>query len=187
MLKSNMMNVPNFLTLMRLALLPFMVVLFFLPFEWAAWTTLVLYVLGAITDWLDGWIARKFNEITDFGTMLDPISDKIFVVTVMLMLVATDRINGIMVLAVVLIIIREFAVSGLREFLGPKGISVPVSKLAKWKTAVQMAALALLIVSPFNMPAAVLGNMALLVATGLTLLTGWDYLKAGLDHIKKIA
>ena len=181
-----MNNLPNILTLSRLALLPFMVVLFFIPFEWAAWTCLTLYIIGAATDGLDGWIARRWNQISEFGTMIDPISDKIFVVTVMLMLVATDRIQGLMVLSVVIIIVREFAVSGLREFLGPRGVSLPVSKLAKWKTALQMIALGVLIVGPYVTFGTTAGNLLLLGATALTLITGWEYLKTGLAHIRKI-
>lgn len=181
-----MLNLPNILTLSRLALLPFMVVLFFLPFEWAAWTCLALYILGAASDGLDGWIARRWGQITEFGTMIDPISDKIFVVTVMLMLVATDRIQGMMVLTVVIIIVREFAVSGLREFLGPRGVALPVSKLAKWKTALQMIALGLLIVGPYVALGMIAGNLLLLGATALTVATGWTYLKTGLAHIGKM-
>ena len=180
------MNLPNILSLSRLALLPFMVALFFVPFEWAAWTCLTLYIIGSITDGLDGWIARRWNQISEFGTMIDPISDKIFVVTVMLMLVATDRISGVMVLAVVIIIVREFMVSGLREFLGPRGVALPVSPLAKWKTALQMIALGLLIVGPYVTLTLIAGNIMLLGATVLTLMTGWEYLKTGLAHIRKI-
>jgi cardiolipin synthase (CMP-forming) len=185
MVKCAMLNLPNILTLFRLALLPFMIALFFMPWEWAAWTCLALYVMGAASDGLDGWIARRFGKITAFGTMLDPVSDKIFVATIMLMLVASGRIEGVWVLLVVAIIIREFAVSGLREFMGPRGIQVPVTNLAKWKTAVQMAALGLLIVAPYIPGGPLSGLAALTAATALTLFTGWGYLKAGLDHIGK--
>ena len=100
----------------------------------------MLYIIGAATDWLDGWVARRYNQISEFGKFMDPISDKIFVVTVLMMLVATHRIEHFLVLAVIIILIREFLVSGIREFLGPKGISLPVTPLAKWKTAAQMTA-----------------------------------------------
>ncbi len=179
-------NIPNILTLARLALLPPMIVLFFLPLEWAAWICLGLYVVGAVTDFLDGWIARRFNMTSEFGAMMDPISDKIFVVTIMLMLIAVGRIEGLMVLSVVIIIIREFTVSGLREYLGPKGITLPVTNLAKWKTALQMGALGFLIIGPYLFWAYILGSAALIGAALLTLITGWIYLKAGLDHIRQI-
>ena len=93
-----MWTIPNILTVARLALLPVMIALFFLPFSWAAWTCLGLYALGSISDFLDGWIARRYNQHSEFGAMMDPISDKIFVVTIMLMLVAVGRIDGLMVL-----------------------------------------------------------------------------------------
>lgn len=180
-------NIPNILTIARLILLLPMITLFFMPFHWAAWTCLGLYAFGAITDFLDGWIARKFSMQSEFGAMMDPISDKIFVVTIMLMLVATGRIDGLMVLSVVVIIVREFTVSGLREYLGPKSVKMPVTPLAKWKTALQMLALGLLIIGPVNLWALWLGNLALLGAAGLTVYTGWKYLKTGLDHLKKKA
>lgn len=178
-------NFATKLTLARLALLPVLVLLFFIPAAWAAWTVLGLYVVGAVTDWLDGWVARRFNQVSDLGRFLDPIADKIFVATVLLMLIATDRIEGIWVLAVVIILIREFAVAGLREFLGPKGVTVPVSALAKGKTAVQMIATGILIVAPYINPlVSLLGLLGLVAAAALTAKTGWDYLKAALVHFK---
>lgn len=179
-----MLNVPTMLTLFRLALLPFIILLFFIPAGWAAWTCLVLYVIGAVTDWLDGWIARKWNLVSELGTFLDPISDKIFVVTVLLMLVAVDRITGIWVIAVIIILMREFVVAGLREFLGPKGVKLPVTKLAKWKTATQMTAIPVLIVAPF-VPYAIVPGLALLTAAAvLTVMTGWHYLQSSFAHMK---
>ncbi|MEZ5815071.1 MAG: CDP-diacylglycerol--glycerol-3-phosphate 3-phosphatidyltransferase [Alphaproteobacteria bacterium] len=179
-------TIPNILTLGRMALLPVMIALFFLPMEWAAWTCLGLYAIGAVTDFLDGWIARRFNQQSEFGAMIDPISDKVFVVTIMLMLVAAGRIDGLMVLSVVVIIVREFIVSGLREYLGPKGVKLPVTNLAKWKTTLQMAALGFLIVGPYMFLATLIGNIALAGAAVLTLITGWGYLQAGMDVIRKM-
>jgi cardiolipin synthase len=178
-------NLANTLTLLRLALLPLMVALFYIPFEWAAWTCLVLYAIGAMTDLLDGWIARKYNQITEFGTFLDPISDKIFVVTTLLMLVAVDRIEHLWVMNVVIIIIREFVVSGMREYLGPKEIKLPVTNLAKWKTALQMLATGILIVGSYVWGGQMIGQLLLTGASALTVVTGWVYLKAGLDHMRK--
>jgi cardiolipin synthase (CMP-forming) len=182
-----MFNTANILTLSRLALLPLIVLLLFMPWAWAAWAALILYIIGAVTDYFDGWVARRYNQITEFGTFLDPIADKIYVAALLLMLVATDRIDGIWVILVVIILIREFMVSGLREYLGPKGIKVPVSKLAKWKTAVQMIATGFLIIGPFVSGGLVTGAILLLAATALTCVTGWDYLKTGLAHMKEIA
>lgn len=180
-----MLNLPNMLSLLRLALLPFMIALFLLPFEWAAWTCFTLYVIGALTDFLDGWIARTFNQTSEFGAFIDPVADKMFVVTILLMLVATGRVEGVYVLAVVIIILREFLVSGLREYLGPRNIKLPVTKLAKWKTAAQMAALGVLIVAPYVFLGSVIGLLLLLAASGLTIITGWLYLKTGLEHMKR--
>lgn len=180
-----MNNLANILTVLRLLLLPFIIILLFLPFEWAAWFCLILYIIGAVTDWLDGWVARKFNQVTPFGRFLDPIADKIFVVTMLLMLVAVDRITGVMVLAVIVILVREFLVSGLREFLGPKNITVHVTQLAKWKTAVQMAATACLIVGPYHIALDATGQIALGLAAAMTAYTGWQYLQAGMKHINE--
>ena len=108
-----MKNLANILTLTRLALLPFIIVLFFLPFEWAAWLCLGLYVVGAVTDFLDGWVARTFNQISEFGKFMDPIADKIFVSTILLLLIGSDRIEGPYIVAVIIILAREFLVSGL--------------------------------------------------------------------------
>ena len=179
-----MNNIANILSLARLALLPFIIVLFFLPFEWAAWACLALYTVGALTDFVDGWAARKFNQVTEFGKFIDPISDKIFVVTILMMLIAVDRITGVFVLAVIIILTREFLVAGLREFLGPKDVKLPVIKLAKWKTAIQMVATGLLIIGPFNAHADLLGLAGLCIAAAITAYTGWIYLKTALRHIQ---
>ena len=160
------------------------ILLFYIPFEWAAWVCLALYAIGAITDFVDGWIARKFNQVTPFGTFLDPISDKVFVVTMLLMLVSVDRIDGIGVVAVVIILTREFMVSGMREFLGPKNIKLPVTKLAKWKTTIQMVATGILVVGPFLPFGTLIGQTGLLCAATLTVITGWTYLKTGFAHMK---
>lgn len=179
-----MNNFANILTIARLALLPVIIVLFYIPFEWAAWTCLALYTIGALTDFLDGWVARKFNQITPFGKFLDPISDKIFVVTMLLMLVSVDRITGIWAVAVVIILTREFMVSGMREFLGPKNIKLPVTNLAKWKTTIQMVATGILVVGPYVPLGTFIGQIGLLCAAGLTVMTGWTYLKTGFAHMK---
>lgn len=176
------LNLATILSLARLALLPLIVPLFFLPFAWAAWTCLALYVVGALTDFADGWVARRFGQVTEFGKFIDPVSDKIFVVTILLMLVATDRIAGIFVIAAVVILVREFVVSGLREFLGAKAATLPVTRLAKWKTAIQMAACGLLIIAPVDIYAELAGLSGLCVAAAITAWTGWLYLQKALPH-----
>lgn len=180
-----MMNLPNILTLFRLGLLPFIVLLLFIPTSWAAAVALTLYIIGSITDYLDGYIARKYNQVTEFGTFMDPISDKIYVATILLMLVATGRVWGIWVVFVIAIFIREFIISGLREYLGPKDVKVPVSDLAKWKTAVQMIATGLLIIGPHITGGVFIGITALIAAAALTVYTGWDYLKVGYEYMQE--
>ncbi|MCC6598504.1 MAG: CDP-diacylglycerol--glycerol-3-phosphate 3-phosphatidyltransferase [Alphaproteobacteria bacterium] len=181
-----MFSLPDFLSLLRLALLPFMVPLFLIPMEWAAWACLALYVIGALTDFLDGWLARRLNQTSEFGAFIDPLSDKIFVVTTMLMLVSIDRVSGYYVMAVAVILIREFVVSGLREYMGQRDLKLPVTQLAKWKTAAQMLALGVLIVAPYIFYGQAIGLGLLLAAAALTAVTGWHYLKTVLDHMRKI-
>lgn len=181
-----MTNFANTLTLARLALLPFIILLLFIPAKWAAWSVLTLYIVGAVTDWLDGWVARRFNQMSDFGRFLDPIADKIFVITILLMLIAIDRVGGIFTLAVIIILVREFAVAGLREFLGPKNVVLPVTKLAKWKTAVQMLATGVLIIAPYIPLGELIGLAGLCVAAVLTVMTGWIYLKSAWVHIADV-
>ena len=178
-----MNNIANILTVTRLALLPFIIALLYAHSAWAAWTVLVLYIIGALTDWLDGWVARRYDQISDFGKFMDPVSDKIFVVTLLMMLVATHRIEHFLVLAVIIILVREFLVSGIREFLAPKGISLPVTKLAKWKTATQMIATGLLIIGPAYPLADLTGGILLCAAAALTVITGWDYLKTAWRYL----
>ncbi len=182
-----MWNLANILTVSRLVILPVVVLLMFIPQSWAAAVCLTFYIAGAVTDWLDGWVARKYDQITEFGTFLDPIADKIYVVTIMLMLVATERITGVFVLLVIVILAREFMVSGLREYLGPKNVKLPVSALAKWKTAVQMIATGILIVAPYITGGTIIGILALTGAAVLTVITGWEYLKTGLEHMDEMS
>ncbi len=187
-----MKNLPNIITVSRLASLPFLLLLMFVPTPWAAWSALTLYTLGCITDWFDGYLARKMKIESAFGKFLDPIADKIFVITVILCLVATNKLEGIWIIPPLLIITREFLISGLREFLGPKNISVPVSKLAKYKTGFQMTSLGFLIMGPYgdatlawtHISTLTWGHMIITVAALLTIQTGWDYLKVGFQHLR---
>lgn len=176
-------NLANILTVTRVLLLPFILVLLIMPWAWAAWLCLTLYVIAAITDFLDGWVARRFNQVTAFGRFLDPIADKIFVVSILVMLVAVDRVTGLSVLAIIAILVREFTVAGLREFLGPKQVTVHVTALAKWKTTVQMLATGFLIVASQGFALALTGEILLWAATAMTLITGWQYMQAGMKHI----
>ena len=180
-------NIANTLTLLRMLMLPLMVLFFYL--EDAHGSVVVFlcfftFAFAAITDFFDGYYARKLNQISEFGTFLDPISDKVFVSVLLIMLVAFDRITGLWVILVMLIFAREFLVSGIREYLGPKNIQVPVSNLAKIKTTVQMVSVGFLILGSYSPYAQELGLLMLLLATILTLITGMSYLSTGLKHMK---
>jgi cardiolipin synthase len=181
-------NLPNILTISRMLTLPVIVGFMYYEYSasqvWAAWVAFGLYVLSAITDFLDGYFARSMNLVTDFGKFLDPISDKIFVATIMIALVGFGKLPDLWIIAPMVIMIREFLVSGIREFLGPKEIKLPVTKLAKWKTTVQMIATGLLVIGSVSPLVMISGRLGLVIAAILTVITGWGYLKAGLKHIQ---
>ncbi|MFN3700188.1 MAG: CDP-diacylglycerol--glycerol-3-phosphate 3-phosphatidyltransferase [Alphaproteobacteria bacterium] len=176
-----MYTIPNILTLSRLALLP---VLIALLYAGAAWGALIIYIFAAITDFLDGYLARAMNSVSAFGTFLDPISDKIFVAVLLVVLVDTGALSGIWCIPVLVILAREFTVAGLREFLGSKDVQIPVTKLAKWKTTLQMLSLGLLIIGPAFTLALYGGQIALLAAAAITAHTGWLYLKSAWPHLQ---
>ena len=140
-----MLTLPNILTTIRLIAAP-MVALMFLYFSrpYADWAALILFVGAALTDWLDGFLARAWKQESKLGRMLDPIADKAMVVIALLVLTGIFGLNPFILLPAVVIIFREIFVSGLREFMGDIAISLDVTKLAKWKTTVQMLAIALL-------------------------------------------
>ena len=179
-------TLPNLLTLARIAAIPPAIALFFVPAGWADWTLLGLFGAAAVTDWLDGYLARLRAEESPFGRFLDPIADKLLVLALLFMLAATARLPGLSVVPAVVILLREVLISGLREFLAGLSVTLPVSRLAKYKTAVQMAAIALLIIGRHGTPAWPLdqmGAVALWLAGLLTVLSGWDYLAVGCRHL----
>ncbi|MDT9012265.1 MAG: CDP-diacylglycerol--glycerol-3-phosphate 3-phosphatidyltransferase [Pseudomonadota bacterium] len=196
-----MWTLPNILTLSRIAALPLLAFLLWWP-EWRVGYGLafVLYVLMGITDYFDGYLARTSGAVSRLGIFLDPIADKIMVATVILTLTAQGILRGpyvgdMHVIAGLVILVREIAVSGLREFLGGLQVSVPVSRLAKWKTTFQLVCLGALILGvalpqwtvnlaglTINFPHTV-GLTTLWAAAALTVITGWDYLRVGLKHM----
>lgn len=180
-------QLPNILTISRIVLLPVLIGLFFIPGATAAWWALWIYIFCAVTDFFDGYLARRFGSTSNFGTFLDPISDKILVVSLLMALAAFDRLDGVWIIPAIVILAREFLIAGLREYLGPQNIKVPVSKLAKWKTGFQMTALGFLVIGDYGdnvVPQTLLiGQILLAVAAVITLITGWNYLKAGYRHI----
>ena len=182
-----MQNLPNILTFSRIALIPLMAALFFMESTWgltAVYLNIALYIIAALTDYFDGYFARKWQVVSPLGTFLDPISDKIMVACLLVLLVGFDRLEGLWMIPVLVILTREFLISGLREFLGPKNIQVPVTNLAKWKTTLQMLALGLLIAGALSDGIILAGQIMLSLAALLTVITGWGYLKAGLAHLR---
>lgn len=189
-----MLTLPNLLTLSRIFAVPFLVFLLWYP-DWRLGYALafVLYCLVGITDYLDGYLARAQGTVSKLGIFLDPIADKIMVGAVIVMLISTEGgpeghaiVSGWHVAAALVILLREIAVSGLREFLAQLSVSVPVSKLAKWKTTFQMVALGALILAgaaPDQPWVHQLGLVSLWAAAVLTAITGWDYLRVGLKHM----
>lgn len=183
-------DIANILTISRLVLLPFMIVLFLIPQAWAAWTLLALYTPAAISDYFDGYYARRYKKVSAVGVFLDPIADKLFVGAMLFMFAATGRLEEWWAVPALLILLREIFIAGLREFLAGKDIKVPVTTLAKWKTGAQMTAIGFLIMWPYVSPewfsdiVEFIGKFGILVAMVLTLKTGWDYASAAWPHLK---
>jgi cardiolipin synthase len=179
-------NLPNTLTVARIVAVPVLIAAFYLPAPTAPWVAMAVFVAASVTDWIDGWLARRWEQQSDFGKVLDPIADKLLVAAALFMLAAFDRLSVPSLVAAIAILGREILVSGLREFLAGRA-SLPVTMLAKWKTAVQMIAIAVLLVAPaapWGLPLQRIGEIGLWIAAVLTLITGWDYLKRGLELMR---
>lgn len=181
------LTLPNVLTLFRVALVVPVALLLIPEAPWARWCAFALCLLASLTDWADGYLARRRRQVSPFGRFLDPIADKLLVAAVLVVLVATRDISGWEVAAAIAILAREILISGLREYLGGSGVTVHVTRLAKWKTTMQLAALLLLILAP------VLGadwswaaGALLWLAAALTLVTGFEYLRGGIAHMRRL-
>ncbi len=183
-------SLPNLLTLSRILVIPIVVASFYVQGDYARWFACALFSAAGVTDWLDGHMARRWAQQSELGRFLDPIADKLLVAATLFMLVATDRLSSGAILPALVILCREILVSGLREYLAELRVGLPVSKLAKWKTAIQMVAIGVLIVGdagPALLPVAAIGELLLWIAALLTLVTGYDYLRAGLAHMTQTA
>ena len=185
---SRRMSLPNVLTYARVVAVPIVAGLLFWPHEpWARWTALAIFIVAAITDFFDGYLARAWAQQSSLGRMLDPIADKLLVSAVILMLAADQTISGVTLWAAIVILCREILVSGLREYLAELRVPVPVTRVAKWKTTAQLVALGFLIAGPAGeavLPGSTwIGVVLLWIAAILTLYTGWDYMKASYDHV----
>ncbi len=174
---------PNLLTVSRVLLVPVIVGMLYLDAAWAKYVACGLFVLAACTDYADGYLARARKLHSAFGRWLDPVADKLLVAAVVVTLVGLGEAP---LLPALVIVLREIMVSGLREYMAEVAVGMPVSRLAKWKTAVQMTAIGFLLVgdaAPAGIPARTVGELGLWIAAGLTLVTGYSYLRTGLGHM----
>ena len=181
-------NLPTALTLLRIAAIPVFIILFYLPLQWSNLWCTTLFALAAITDWLDGYLARRWEQTSAFGAFLDPVADKLLVATALVLLVQVIP-TSLMALSAAIIIGREIAISALREWMaqmGSRGV-VSVSRIGKWKTTAQMAALLLLLYRDplWGIPILEVGQALLLIAAGLTLWSMIRYMNAAWPVLKQ--
>lgn len=184
-------SIPNLLTLSRIACIPLIVATFYLDGPLGNWLGLIILIFAGATDFFDGYLARAMHQQSSLGKFLDPIADKLLISSLILMLVGSGGIPGISILPAVVILCRELLVSGLREFLASAQVSVPVSRMAKYKTTLQMVTLGFLLVGTAgpnfgDFTTTDIGIFGLWIAALLTLITGYDYLRAGLRHVEKL-
>lgn len=184
-------SLPNILTYGRIAAVPMVVACILAEETWLRWVAFAIYVVAAITDFFDGYLARAWGQQSALGRMLDPIADKVLVAACLLAFAQVGTIEGWSFWAAVVILSREILVSGLREFLAELQVSVPVTWLAKWKTTAQLVAVGFLIAGPAGdavVPGVTdLGLWLLWISALLTLYTGYDYFRAGLHEVFKDA
>lgn len=187
--QANAWSLPNLLTFGRIAAVPLVAGFLLWGGDWARWTALVLFIAAALSDFFDGYLARKWKQQSELGRMLDPIADKVLVAAVLLVLAVDRTLTGGHVWAAIVILSREVLVSGLREFLAELQVSVPVTKVAKWKTTGQLVAIGFLIAGPAGDRlighVTEFGLAGLWLAAALTLYTGYDYFRAGIGHMMK--
>lgn len=181
-----MYNLPNILTISRIVVIPLIFLsIYFTSYFWAMLAA-ILFVLASITDYFDGYLARARNQTSAFGRLLDPIADKLLVATALVVILAKPDMYSlhISIIPVFVILCREILVSGLREFLREVNVGLPVTKLAKWKTAFQMVALSMMMFRELWIGWSYLGEFLLWVAAVLTFITGYQYYQKSLDYVK---
>ena len=185
------LQIPNALTIGRIILVPIFVITFYIPGFLGDLIPFFIFILASFTDFLDGLLARLYKEESKLGELLDPIADKIMVAAALVLLVMNGTIQHYEVVAAIIILTREILISGLREFLAKSKVSMPVTGLAKFKTFIQMFAIAILltgesgnrVVNFQDYNAHSIGIILLWMSAFLTLYTGYDYVKKGIDHI----
>ena len=179
-----MSKLPNILTISRIVLLPVLIILIFSDSNLINFLSIVLFIVMSITDYLDGLIARKTKNTSNFGKMLDPIADKLFVVLILITFISDSILLGIHLIPAYLIIAREIFISGLREYASSNDNKkeIPVSNLGKYKTAFQMLALTLLILNPIISTSLIFievsGMLLLWIASILSVLSGYQYYRS---------
>ena len=166
------MNLPNKLTILRIILVPFIILCFYLPRSWGMWVAVVLFIAAAVTDTVDGRYARAHGMVTDFGKFMDPIADKLLVTSVLVMLTAQGKVPAVVS---ILFIAREFVISGLRLVAAGKGVVLAAGNLGKIKTTLQDIALPFLMVSESWKPFRIIGCILLYASLVMSLWSGWDY------------
>jgi len=184
------LKIPNILTIGRIILVPIFVIAFYIPGFFGDLISFFIFLLSSFTDFLDGVLARLYKEESKLGELLDPIADKIIVATALVLLVMNDIIKNYEVIAAIIILTREILISGLREFLAKSQVTMPVTGLAKFKTFIQMFAIAILLtgesgnklINFADYNAHTIGIIFLWLSAFLTLYTGYDYVKKGIDH-----
>ena len=179
-------TIPNIITFIRIFLIPIILYLLFSENPNIVLIAGLLFIISSVSDYFDGYLARTLNQSSKLGTLLDPIADKLLIASVIVVLVDTGVISNIHVVPAIIILLREIAISGLREFLAKLNTDMPVSKLAKYKTTFQMVSLSILIISlgfELNDFLWNIGLITLWIAAIITLLSGYNYMVKGLKHI----
>tara|TARA_Y100001970_G_scaffold261189_1_gene344050 strand:+ start:789 stop:1358 length:570 start_codon:yes stop_codon:yes gene_type:complete len=184
------LKIPNILTIGRIILVPIFIITYYLPGASGDWIPFFIFVLASFTDFLDGLLARLYKEESKLGELLDPIADKIIISSALVLLVMDNTIEGYEVIAAIIIMIREILISGLREFLAKVQITMPVTRLAKFKTFIQMFSIAILLTGESgnkilnfgDYDAQSIGIVLLWLAAFLTIYTGYDYVKKRIHH-----
>lgn len=186
MLTKLFLTIPNIMTISRVFSIPFIVICFYIDGFWAHLTATVLFIIACMTDFFDGYFARQWKQVSAFGRFLDPIADKLLVSTILLMLSGNGSISGVHLVGACIILAREIIVSGLRQFMSEMQLIVPVTRFAKWKTAMQMFSISCLLCAamfPDIKTIKNIGIISLWIAVFMTIFTGVRYLKFGVIKI----
>lgn len=183
MAKNPLLLVPNQITIARIAAIIPIAGLALAGDPTLRVLALVLYILAAASDWLDGYLARAWNQYSPLGRMLDPIADKLLVGVLLVVLAWDHSLSALELIPACAILFREIFISGLREFLGNAKVVLPVTQLAKWKTTVQLVALAFVLVRPLLPALDIPTSLLLWLAGAMTVWTGWQYFRASWPHL----